>query len=54
MADQKGKKEILERICDIFNVCYPKTHLIKAFYSLDSSRPTKTIFDRRKLFLEFY
>ena len=51
MADQKGKKTS-EEIFSIFECLYPKTHLIKALYSLDSSRPTKMIFDMRKLFLE--
>ena len=39
MAAQKRTKEFLVEIFGILNVCYPKTHLIKALYSLDSSRP---------------
>ena len=38
MAAQKRTKEFLVEIFGILNVCYPKTHLIKALYSLDSSR----------------
>ena len=39
MAAQKRKKKIRQKFLAFLNVYYPKTHLIKALYSLDSSRP---------------
>ena len=38
MAAQKRKKKIRQKFLAFLNVYYPKTHLIKALYSLDSSR----------------
>ena len=38
MAAQKRKKKIRQKFLAFLNVYYPKTHLIKAFNSLDSSR----------------
>ena len=39
MAAQKRKKEFRQKFLAFLNVYYLKTHLIKALYSLDSSRP---------------
>ena len=43
MAAQKRKKKIRQKFLAFLNVYYPKTHLIKALYSLDSSRPNETL-----------
>ena len=37
-AQKRKKKEMSDKILVFLNVYYPKTHLIKALYSLDSSR----------------
>ena len=38
MADQKGNINFGQKFLAFLNVYYPKTHLIKALCSLDSSR----------------
>ena len=40
VAQKWNKKQTCWQKCSAFsNICYPKTQLIKAFHSLDSSRP---------------
>ena len=39
MAAQKRKKKFLQKFSAFLNLYYPKTHLIKALFFLDSSRP---------------
>ena len=39
MADQKCTKKFRKIFLAFLNVYYPKTHLTKTLYSLDSSRP---------------
>ena len=38
MKKKKKKKKNWQKFFSLLNICYPKTHLIKALYSLDSSR----------------
>ena len=40
MVAQKCKKNVRQKFLAFLNVYCPKTHLIKALYSLDSSRPS--------------
>ena len=48
MAAQKRKKKIRQKFLAFLNVYYPKTHLIKALYSLDSSRPNGRLLQNPK------
>ena len=48
MADQKRKKHFQENFLAFLNVYYPKTHLIKTLYSLDSSRPNGRLLQNLK------
>ena len=48
MADQKGKKNFRQKFLTFLNVCYLKIHLIKALYSLNSSRPNGRLLQNPK------
>ena len=49
MANQKGKKTTFQqKILAFLNVYYPKTNLIKALYSLDSSRSDERLSENPK------
>ena len=47
-AQRVKKKHIWEKFLAFLNVYYPKTHLIKALYSLDSSRPNGRLLQNPK------
>ena len=57
MAAQKRQKNFQQKFLAFLNVYYPKTHLIKSLYSLDSSRSYGRLLenpktgDSRNLFL---
>ena len=48
MAAQKRKKIFSAEFFAFLNVYYPKTHLIKALNSLDSSRPYGRLLENQK------
>ena len=48
MAAQKHTKKIWQKFLAFLNVCYPKTHLIRALYSLDSSRSYGRLLENSK------
>ena len=48
MADQKRKKKFRQTFLAFFNVSYSKTHLITAFYCVDSSRSFGRLLENSK------
>ena len=48
MAAQKRKKNFRQNVLAFLNIYYPETHLIKALYSLDSSRLHKRLMENPK------
>ena len=56
MVSQKLKKKFSHKFLAFLNLCYPKAHLIKALYSLDSSRSYGRLLEnpKRGSFRDFF
>ena len=48
MAARKYKKKFWQKFVVFLIICYPKTHLVKALNSIDSSRPNRRLLQNPK------